>query len=170
MRVVRKQDVDEPFRAELGEEMYKMIDRPSELGGPSTRSYMQSYLLARAHQLTFTRILRRLTTASPAARTCRSTGAASMLSRVWRCLSCREKYTRSGMPKRTEISNSLLYLHLPGCRPTLTQPSCHRRQKIPPLNSVDPQTRGGRGTGGPAAARPCRSCCAGHRYLVSFAR
>jgi mannose-6-phosphate isomerase-like protein (cupin superfamily) len=44
MRVVRKQDVDEPFRAELGEEMYKMIDRPSELGGSSKHSFVHAVI------------------------------------------------------------------------------------------------------------------------------
>jgi mannose-6-phosphate isomerase-like protein (cupin superfamily) len=40
MRVVRKEDVDEPFRAELGEEIYEMIGRPEEIGGSSKHSFV----------------------------------------------------------------------------------------------------------------------------------
>jgi mannose-6-phosphate isomerase-like protein (cupin superfamily) len=40
MRVVRKQDVDKPFQGELGEEIFEMIGRPSEIGGSSNHSFV----------------------------------------------------------------------------------------------------------------------------------
>ena len=38
MRVVEKDDIREPFRAPLGEEIYEMVGRPPELGGTAQHS------------------------------------------------------------------------------------------------------------------------------------
>lgn len=38
MRVVRKEEITEPFRAPLGELIYEMIGRPEEIGGTTKHS------------------------------------------------------------------------------------------------------------------------------------
>lgn len=40
MRVVKKSDIDEPFRAPLGEVIYEMIGRPAEIGGTIKHSFV----------------------------------------------------------------------------------------------------------------------------------
>jgi mannose-6-phosphate isomerase-like protein (cupin superfamily) len=40
VRIIRKQDVSEPFSGELGEKIYEMIGRPREIGGSSNHSFV----------------------------------------------------------------------------------------------------------------------------------
>ncbi len=40
MRVVKKEDIAEPFRAPLGEEIFEMIGRPPEIGGTTRHSFV----------------------------------------------------------------------------------------------------------------------------------
>ena len=40
MRVVKKEDVETPFRAPLGEEIFEMIGRPPEIGGTTKHSFV----------------------------------------------------------------------------------------------------------------------------------
>ena len=40
MRVVRKEEITEPFLAPLGEKIYEMIGRPSSIGGTTNHSFV----------------------------------------------------------------------------------------------------------------------------------
>ena len=44
MRIIRQQEVAEPFKGELGEDIYEMIGRPEELGGSSKHSLVHVVL------------------------------------------------------------------------------------------------------------------------------
>ena len=44
MRIVRTDDVDEPFRGPLGELIYEMIGRPQNLGGTTAHSFVHVIL------------------------------------------------------------------------------------------------------------------------------
>ena len=40
MRVVRREDIDKPFEAPLGERIYEMIGKPPEIGGTTNHSFV----------------------------------------------------------------------------------------------------------------------------------
>ncbi|WP_346898985.1 cupin domain-containing protein [uncultured Roseibium sp.] len=40
MRIVKKDDITEPFVAPLGEKIYEMIGRPTEIGGTTNHSFV----------------------------------------------------------------------------------------------------------------------------------
>jgi mannose-6-phosphate isomerase-like protein (cupin superfamily) len=45
MRIVRKEEISEPFRAPLGEVIYEMIGRPEEVGGTTLHSFAYIVIL-----------------------------------------------------------------------------------------------------------------------------